>query len=432
MIIPRPRELSVLGGSVAFHPDLVQLAPEEEALGPEGYRLDVDASGIRLTPGGRAGRFYGLQTLAQFGAAVPYGTIEDTPRFGWRGVMLDVARHFMPKAFVLRLIDLLAEHKLNILHLHLTDDQGWRLEIERYPRLTEVGARRGGSAEPDGERNYYTREDIREMVAYAAERFVTIVPEIEMPGHAQAAIAAYPELGNDPSRRLEVWSDWGISEHVLNLEESTIQFCKDVLDEVVDLFPGTHIHVGGDECPPTEWERSPRARERLAELGLAGPSEACGWFIGRMAEHLASHGRTLIAWDEPDRRLTPGTTAMVWHDEHAGGDRPDIILAPHTRTYLDYYPSDAPGQPPAQPGVVTLADAYGFVPDPWARGVQCQIWTEYMSTPEQVEYMAFPRLCAFAEVGWGSPEDYPDFLLRLDQHLARLTAQGVRVGPLVP
>ncbi|MEO3813673.1 beta-N-acetylhexosaminidase [Sphaerisporangium sp. B11E5] len=426
MIIPRPRELAVLGGTVAFHPDLVRYAARDPGLGEEGYRLDVGPAGIELTAGGRAGCFYGLRTLAQFGAAVPYGTVEDRPRFGWRGVMLDVARHFMPKTFVLRLIDLLAEHKLNVLHLHLTDDQGWRLSIERYPRLTEVGARRGGP------QAFYTRDDVREIVAYAAERFVTVVPEIEMPGHAQAAIAAYPELGNEPSRRLEVWSRWGISEHVLNLEEPTVRFCQDVLDEVAELFPSTYIHVGGDECPPAEWEASPRARRRLAELGLSGPSEACGWFIGRMAEHLEGLGRKLVCWDEPDRAPTPGTTVMVWRDEEALPDRTDIILAPYTRTYLDYYPSDAPGQPRAQPGVVSLADAYGFRPDPGVRGVQCQLWTEYMPTPERVEYMAFPRLCAFAEVAWGTPGDYPDFLRRLDPHLARLTAQGVHVGPLVP
>ncbi|MDH2424459.1 beta-N-acetylhexosaminidase [Sphaerisporangium sp. TRM90804] len=431
MIIPRPRELAVLGGSVAFHPDLVRFAPQDPSLGEEGYRLDVGPAGIRLAAGGRAGRFYGLQTLSQFGAAVPYGTIEDRPRFGWRGVMLDVARHFMPKDFVLRLIDLLAEHKLNVLHLHLTDDQGWRLQILRHPRLTGVGARRGPSSAGD-DRQFYTREDIGEIVAYAAERFVTVVPEIEMPGHAQAAIAAYPELGNQPSRRLEVWSEWGISEHVLNLEESTVRFCQEVLDEVVELFPSTYVHVGGEECPPAEWERSPRALRRLAELGLPGPAQACAWFIGRMASHLERHGRKLICWDEPDRPAVPGTTVMVWRDEQPRPDRTDIVLAPHTRTYLDYYPSDAPGQPPAQPGVVTLADMYGFTPDPGVLGVQCQIWTEYMPTPRQVEYMAFPRLCAFAEVAWGSPNDYPDFLQRLDPHLARLAAQGVQIGPLVP
>ncbi|MER5422347.1 beta-N-acetylhexosaminidase [Streptosporangium roseum] len=422
MIIPRPQEQAVLGGSAAFRPDDLRPAPDDPSLGEEGYRLDITPGGVELTAGGPAGRFYGSKTLSQLGPLVPYGTIEDRPRFAWRGVMLDVARHFMPKAFVLRLIDLLAEHKLNVLHLHLTDDQGWRLEIKRHPRLTEVGARRGG---------FYTHDDIREIVAYAADRFVTVVPEIEMPGHAQAAVAAYPLLGNDPSRDVRVWSEWGISEHVLNLEESTIRFCQDVLDEVVGLFPGRYVHVGGDECPVTEWERSPGARRRLAELGLR-PRDACAWFIGRMASHLESHSRELVCWDEPDREPTPGTTVMVWRDEQADRGDNDVILAPHTRTYFDYRPSADPGHPPAQERVLTLADTYAFAPDPAARGVQCQLWTEYMPTPEQVEYMAFPRMCAFAEVAWGSPGDYPDFLLRLDAHLARLSARGVRVGPLVP
>ncbi|MEV4379915.1 beta-N-acetylhexosaminidase [Streptosporangium sp. NPDC049644] len=431
MIIPRPRQVAVDGGSGAFRRDLLRLMPDDPSLDEEGYRLDVSPSGVELTAGGPAGRFYGSRTLAQLGPEVPYGTIEDRPRFAWRGVMLDVARHFMPKAFVLRLVDLLAEHKLNVLHLHLTDDQGWRLEIKRHPRLTEVGARRGG---------FYTRQDIREIVAYAAERFVTVVPEIEMPGHAQAAIAAYPRLGNDPSRQLEVWSEWGISEHVLNLEESTVRFCQDVLDEVCDLFPSTYVHVGGDECPTVEWERSPAARRRLAELGLAGPRDACAWFIGRMAAHLEKHSRRLVCWDEPDRAPTPGTTVMVWRDEQADRGDNEIILAPHTRTYFDYRPSAAPfdeqpagsDSPTAQERVLTLADTYAFAPDPAARGVQCQLWTEYMPTPERVEFMALPRMCAFAEVAWGSPGDYPDFLRRLGPHLARLSAQGVRGGPLIP
>ncbi len=423
MIIPRPRELTVIGGTVAYRPELVRPAPDDPALGPEGYRITAGADGVELTAGGPAGRFYGLQTLTQLGPQVPYGTIEDRPRFGWRGVMLDVARHFMPKEFVLRLIDLIAAHKLNVLHLHLTDDQGWRVEITKYPRLAEIGGSRGG---------YYTKEDIRQIVAYAAERFVTVVPEIEMPGHAQAAIAAYPHLGNDPGRQLQVWSEWGVSEHVLNLEETTIRFCQDVLDEVAELFPGPYLHVGGDECPPLQWAAGDGARRRLAELGLAGPQEACHWFIGRMAEHLRGSGRQVICWDEPDQPPVPGTTVMVWRDENPDrGDAP-VIFAPHTRTYFDYYPSDDPGQPPAQAGVVTLADAYGFTPPPTVLGVQCQLWTEYMPTPEQVEYMAFPRLCAFAEVAWGSPRDYPDFLRRLDPHLARLAAQGGRIGALVP
>ncbi|SNT22522.1 hexosaminidase [Streptosporangium subroseum] len=425
-MIPRPRELAVPGGSVPFHDDLLRHRPDDPSLGAEGYRLEITASAAELTAGGPAGRFYALQTLGQLGPDVPYGIIEDSPRFAWRGVMLDVARHFMPKDFVLRLIDLLALHKLNVLHLHLTDDQGWRLEIKGYPRLTEVSG------------DFYTQEDIREIVSYAADRFVTVVPEIEMPGHAQAAIAAYPRLGNQPSRRLEVWDGWGVSEHVLNLDEATLRFCTDVLDEVVDLFPGRYVHVGGDECPPAEWERSETAQRRLRELGLPGAGAARAWFTGRMADHLTERGRRLVYWYEKPG-ATPGTTAMTWLDEESGPraatEGLDVVLTPHRRTYFDY-PSDSPGP---QGFALTLADAYGFTPPETPAGasgrilgVQCQLWTEYMPTPARVEYMAFPRLCAFAEVAWGTAGDYPDFLGRLEAHLARLTARGVNVGPLNP
>ncbi|RJL30881.1 beta-N-acetylhexosaminidase [Bailinhaonella thermotolerans] len=424
MIIPRPRSSALRDGSVAVHPGLVRLAPHDPALGEEGYRVEAGPPGVLLTAGGPAGRFYGLRTLEQFGPAVPYGTIEDRPRYGWRGVLLDVARHFMPKEFVLRLIDLIAAHKLNVLHLHLTDDQGWRLEIKRYPRLTEVGAAGGG---------FYTREDVAEIVAHAAERFVTVVPEIEMPGHAQAAIAAYPRLGNHPDRRLGVWDGWGISEHVFNLEESTLAFCRDVLDEVIELFPGEFVHVGGEECPHAEWAADPRALRRIGELGLSGPEAARGWFVGRMAEHLAARGRRLVSWDDPAQPPPPGTTAMVWLEERAGPGRDDVVLTPHTRTYLDYRPSpEDPGGLPAPAPVLPLAEVYGFAPDPGVRGVQCQLWTEYMPAPERVEYMAFPRLCAFAEVAWGTAGDYGEFLARLGPHLDRLRAQGVNAGPLIP
>ncbi|GLW07998.1 beta-N-acetylhexosaminidase [Microtetraspora sp. NBRC 13810] len=424
MLIPRPLMLTSAGGAVPLTGRPVRREPDDPGLGPEGYRLDITPEGVRLTGGGPAGRFYGLRTLDQLGPRAPRLTVEDRPRFAWRGVMLDVARHFMPKDFVLRLIDLLALHKLNVLHLHLTDDQGWRLEIKRYPLLTEVGARRGGG--------FYTHEDVREILAYAAERFVTVVPEIEMPGHAQAAVAAYPRLGNQPERRLDVWDGWGISEHVLNLEEPTIRFCQDVLDEVVDLFPGPYVHVGGDECPTREWERSPAARRRIAELGLPGPAAARAWFIGRMAAHLAERGRRLVCWDEGDD-VSPDAVLMAWRDAEPGPRAgAEVVLAPHRHTYFDYYPSGEPGQPPAQEGVVSLADAYHFAP-PARRGVlgvQCQLWTEYMPTPEHVEYMAFPRLCAFAEVAWGSAGDFPDFLTRLPAHLDRLAALGVNLGPV--
>ncbi|MEO3853383.1 beta-N-acetylhexosaminidase [Acrocarpospora sp. B8E8] len=429
MIIPRPRQLAVLGGTVAYDPERVRLAPPDPALGQEGYRLEISPTGVDLTAGGDAGRFYARQTLALYGDALPHATIEDRPKYPWRGLMLDVARHFMPTDFIRRLIDLLALHKLNVLQLHLSDDQGWRLEIKRHPRLTEVSG------------DHYTHDDIRELVAYASERFVRIVPEIGLPGHVQAALAAYPHLGNDPSRPLPVWDAWGISPHTLNLEESTITFFEEVLDEVIEIFPDQYVHVGGDECRPGEWERTPRAQERIRELGLPGAHAARSWIMTRMAKHLQRRGRRLVYWHEKADG-PPGATTMTWLDEQSGPlaalEGRDVVLAPHTRTYLDYPVELQPG-PFAPDRVLTLSDAYHFDPPPAPPGadgrilgVQAQLWTEYMPTPDDVERQTFPRLCAFAEVAWGSPQDYPDFLRRLDPHLARLAAQGIHIGPLIP
>jgi len=368
-----------------------------EELGPEGYRLDISPDSTVVTSGGPAGRFYALDTLARTSGV---GTIEDRPRYGWRGVMLDVARHFMPKEFVLKFIDLLALHRLNVLHLHLTDDQGWRLEIKRYPRLTEVSGR------------HFTHDDIREIVAYAAERFITIVPEIDMPGHVQSAIAAYPWLGNDPTRQLPVWDVPGISRHVLSLEDRTIGFCQDVLDEVAELFPGPYVHIGGDECPTDEWVGNSR--------GLP-PEEARGWFLSQ----LRLPGKRLVYWYERDDG-PPGAAAMVWLNETLPAGR-DVIFAPHERTYLDYAPW--PGLPGANGRVLTMRQVYDFAPPEGILGVQCQLWTEHMPDPAHVERMAFPRLSAFAEVAWGSAGDYSDFLRRLPDHLAGL---GVEVGAVMP
>ncbi|MBO3745245.1 beta-N-acetylhexosaminidase [Streptosporangiaceae bacterium NEAU-GS5] len=423
MIIPRPRELALDGGASLPAALSEPRCRHDPALGPEGYRLAVGPDGVDLAYGGPAGRFYGRRTLDRFGAAVPYGTIEDRPRFAWRGLMLDVARHFMPKPFVLRLIDLLAAHRLNVLHLHLTDDQGWRLEIKRHPRLTEVGGERGG---------FYTHEDIHEIVSYAADRHISVVPEIDMPGHVQAAIAAYPHLGNFPERRLPVWSQWGISDHVLNLEESTVAFFREVLDEVAELFPGPYVHVGGDECRPGEWLASPRSMARIAELGLPGAEAAASWFLGRMAEHLTARGKRTAYWYEKPGG-PPGSLAMTWLDEEAGAraldEGHDVVLTPHLRTYFDYPLAAEPG-PFADGRVLALADTYGFDPDARALGVQCQLWTEYLPTPGDVLAAAFPRLPAFAEVAWGSTGDYGDFLERLGPHLESLGLGDTSLGGL--
>jgi hexosaminidase len=437
-------------------------------LGNEGYLLDVTPQRVTIRAPHEAGIFYGVQTLRQlFPPAVfarvkssavwelPAVHIEDQPRFGWRGAMLDVSRHFMPREFVLQFIDLLALHKLNTFHWHLTDDQGWRIEIKKYPRLTQVGAWRkqtrlgherrsqhGFDKQPHG--GFYTQREIREVVEYARQRHITVVPEIEMPGHAQAAIAAYPDLGvkGEP---LEVWTRWGINANIFNPNEKTILFMQDVLDEVVKLFPSTFVHVGGDEAIKDQWKASPQVQVRLKELSLKDEHELQSYFISRMDKFLTSKGRRLIGWDEIlEGGLAPGATVMSWRGVKGGitaaKSGHDVVMAPTTHTYLDYYQSQDPGELPAIGGHLPLETVYSFEPIPeelsrdearHVLGAQAQIWTEYLPTPGHVEYMAFPRLIALSEVTWSGKErkNYADFLTRLSVHEERLTLLNVNFRP---
>lgn len=438
-------------------------------LGNEGYLLDVTPQRVTIRAPHEAGVFYGVQTLRQlFPPAIFSGVrqgvgwdlqavhVEDQPRFGWRGAMLDVCRHFMPKEFVLEFIDLLALHKLNTFHWHLTDDQGWRIEIKKYPRLTQVGAWRKQTRLGHEGRNqhgfdkqrhggFYTQREIREVVEYARQRHITVVPEIEMPGHAQAAIAAYPELGvkGEP---LEVWTRWGINANIFNPNEKTILFMQDVLGEVVKLFPGTFIHVGGDEAIKDQWKASPQVQARLKELGLKDEHELQSYFIRRMDGFLTSKGRRLIGWDEIlEGGLAPGATVMSWRGVKGGitaaKSGHDVVMAPTTYTYLDYYQSQDPGELPAIGGFLPLETVYAFEPIPedltaeesrHVLGAQAQIWTEYLPTPGHVEYMAFPRLIALSEVTWSPKErkNYPDFLARLGVHEERLQYLNVNFRPI--
>jgi hexosaminidase len=430
------------------------------------YRLVVWPGGVSIAGGDPAGVFYGAQSLRQLlppkvyrrSAAgrepwiVPYVEVSDAPRFRWRGAMLDVARHFLPKADVLRFVDLLALHKLNVLHLHLTDDQGWRLEIRRYPRLTEVGAWRRESmvgsrqherfdGRPHG--GYYSQDDVREIVAYAAERFVTVVPEIDVPGHSQAAIAAYPELGNG-GEPVEVATRWGISTRVLNVSDETLEFYRNVFDEVLELFPSPYVGVGGDECPKDEWRRSPAARERMRTLGLRDEDELQSWFIARLDEYLTARGRRLFGWDEIiEGGLAPGAVVASWRGTAgavvAARAGHDVVLCPDASVYLDYRQSDRPDEPIPVGTVLGVDDVYAFEPVPVALsggerdrvlGAQCNIWTEHLSSARAIDYAAFPRLCAFAETVWSGPQrDLADFRRRLAVHLARLDALGVEYRP---
>lgn len=430
----------------------------------ESYRLDIDGAGVRIAAAGEAGALHAVQTLRQLLPVEVYGSgrapagwwlpavhIQDRPRFPWRGGHLDVGRHFMPVEVVLRFIDLLAMHKYNVLHLHLTEDQGWRLQIDAYPLLTEIGSRRPGtmigdhrtqrgSDRHDGvvHEGYYTGADARAIVAHAAARGVTVVPEIEMPGHAQAAIAAYPWLGN-LDRQLPVMTSWGISEHILNVDDRTLAFCTEVLDEVCELFPSRFIHVGGDECPTVEWQQSGRAQQRMRSLGLADETALHGWFLGRIGQHLRARGRRLIGWDEMgESALAEDAVLMSWRGEQGGIDAAraghDVIMTPSASTYFDYYQGDPAVEPLAMSGPLDLLDVYRYQPippelEPAAHqrilGSQFQLWTEYIPTPEHLEYMAFPRACALAEVLWTGRADETGFLQRLPHHLTRLDQLGI-------
>ena len=420
----------------------------------EGYVLEVTARRVEVRGNSEAGAYYGAQSLLQLlapgGGSIPCVRIEDYPRFSWRGAMLDPARHFLPKAEVLKFIDLLAMQKMNLLHLHLTDDQGWRVEIKRYPRLTQVGSirketrvglereARGFDGKPHG--GFYSQDDLREIVAYARDRFVTVLPEIEMPGHAQAAIAAYPELGNT-GEKLEVFTRWGVNKNVFNVNENTILFLQNVIEELFPIFPGPFIHIGGDEVPLDQWKASPAAQARMKELGLKSEIELHGYFIRRMDQFLASHGRRLVGWDEIlEGGVDPSATVMSWRGSKGGIAAArrghDVVMAPNTYTYFDYYQAKAPTEPLAIGGFVPLEKVYEFDPVPSglspeeARrilGTQGQLWSEYMPTPAQVEYMAFPRLTALAEVAWTPvpQKSYQDFLRRLAVYEERLRALGV-------
>ena len=443
-----------------------------EDLTAEAYHLSIGPAGVRVEGGDAAGVFYGCQALLQLLPpavyrrsratprvrwALPAVTVRDAPRFAWRGAMLDVARHFMPKHDVLRFIDLLAMHRLNTLHLHLTDDQGWRVEILCHPRLTETGSWRresqlgaAGTAPTDGRPHggYYTQDDIREIVAYAAERHITVIPEIDVPGHSQAAIAAYPQLGVS-GEPLEVRTRWGINRNLLNTEESTVEFYRHVLDEITDLFPSRFIGIGGDESPKDQWRTDPRTQELIRERGLTDETQLQGWFIDRLATHLSARGRRVFGWDEILEGPLPADTVVASWRGMTGARTAarrgfDVVSCPDDQVYLDYRQSELPDEPIPFAVPLTLEDAYrfdpvpdGLTPDEAQRilGGQANIWTEHMDSPRTVDYYAFPRLCAVAEALWSTEaRDLDEFRARLGAHLRRLEAIGVEyrreTGPL--
>ncbi|MFJ9037111.1 beta-N-acetylhexosaminidase [Streptomyces sp. NPDC102406] len=447
-------------------PFVLALDPRLGGLGEEGYGLTVAPDAVLLRAARLPGLLRGVQTVRQLlppealaGTArgdvdwrLPCAEITDVPRHPWRGFMLDVARHFQPVSLLRRYVDLLALHKLNVLHLHLTDDQGWRMPVAAYPRLTEVGGRRAESmVGPAGSHLFdgvphegaYSRRELTGLVTYAAARGVTVVPEIEMPGHTRAALAAHPELGTVPGRRLDVWTRWGVCENVLGVHEPVLDFCRTVLDEVLSVFPSPHVHIGGDECPGTEWAASPAARARAAAEGLADPAALHGWFLGRIGEFLLERGRTPTAWVETGAGLPPQFTVMTWRDpEHtriALKRGHAVISAQHRASYLDYAQSCAPDEPRGQPGpVVGLRAVHDHEPpddtDTAGRvlGMQAQLWTEFAPTAAHVDRLSFPRLCALADRAWHGSPSWAGFRERLAAHTVRLAALGVRHGPLDP
>ncbi len=425
----------------------------------EGYELNVDDNKVTLV-GRNGGLFYGVQTLIQlmqankYGFTIPSTSIKDHPRFGYRGMHLDVARHFFDVEYVKRYIDLMAYYKLNHFHWHLTDDQGWRIEIKKYPKLTEVGSKRaqtkiGSQSKGDPElydntpyEGFYTQEQIKEVVAYADARFITIVPEIEMPGHAMAAIASYPELSCEPGKPYAVGEKWGEYKDVYCPTEETFTMLNNILLEVMDLFPGKYIHIGGDEVPKDAWKKSDFCKQLIADRNLKDEEGVQSYFISRMEKFINANRHSIIGWDEIlEGGLAPNATVMSWRGETGGIKAAqmghDVIMTPGSGgMYFDHLQAKNPQEPLAIGGNAPLSKTYAYDPVPavlskdqqkYILGVQANLWTEYISTPAKADYMLLPRMMALAEVAWTpvANKSYDNFSNeRLPHHLARLDAKG--------
>ena len=437
--------------------------PHADVADESGYHIAVGNGGIVVTSRTARGAFYGSVTLGQLltpagwsrGAPVNVanGVIEDHPRFAWRALLLDSGRHYQSVAEIKQLIDWMSQHKLNVLLWHLTEDQGWRLEIARYPELTKIGACRkavGLDSELTGSAEqpycgYYTQDQAREIVRYAAERFVDVVPEIDLPGHSQAAVATYPWLGVT-GKRPDVWTDWGVSPWLLNPNAKTLQFVDDVLDEVMQLFPSRYISIGGDEADKQQWNASPEVRAQMHKLGLANMDQLQGWFIQQVAAHLVEHGRTPVGWDDQlatGEKLPASEVVMSWHGDHnervaltAIRQGHDVIMTPQESLYLDHVQSDLPDEWAGPPPAATLRQAYDTIVIPKGAsateaqriiGVQVSLWAEQMRTFAHDQHAIFPRIAALAELGWSpaGAHDWNSFLQRLPAELARYRALGI-------
>ncbi len=441
----------------------IQFQLDDNTAGPESYVLIITQKGVLVKGSSPAGIFRGTMTLLQLISQqsgqeglieLPCVFIEDEPAFAYRGMHLDVARHFFPVSFIKKYIDLLAFYKMNRFHWHLTEDQGWRIEIKQYPKLQEVAAYRKEtlighySDQPhqfDGERygGYYTQEEIKEVVQYARERFITIIPEIDIPGHTRAALAAYPELGCT-SETYDVATKWGVFPEVLCPKEETFEFLENVFSELIELFPSKYIHIGGDECPKEQWKNSAFCQELMKREGLKDEHELQSYFISRIEKFLNAKGRQIIGWDEIlEGGLAPNATVMSWRGESGGIEAAkqghDVVMTPTSHCYFDYYQSVHPDEPLAIGGYLPLEKVYNYHPVPeelseeeakHILGAQGNVWTEYIKTPEQVEYMAFPRAIALAEVNWSGKDhkDFDRFTKRLIHHINWLKKRGVNVA----
>lgn len=442
----------------------IRFVLDENFTNSEAYALTINSKEIVIKSSSAKSAFYAVQSLIQLlppefmtGSLVSKGIniqnlkIEDAPQFSYRGMHLDVARHMYPVEFIKKYIDALAMLKLNTFHWHLTEDQGWRIEIKKYPKLQEVAAYRDEtlvghySDQPhqfDGKRygGFYTQEEVKEVVAYAKERFITVIPEIEMPGHSQAAIAAYPNLGCS-GEQVNVATKWGVFENIYCTKEYTFKFLEDVLDEVVALFPNEYIHIGGDEAPKTKWKSCSYCQQKIKDEGLKDEHELQNYFITRMEKYLNSKGRQIIGWDEIlEGGLAPNATVMSWRGMEgaveAAKQKHDVVMTPTSHCYFDYYQSEDENEPLAFGGFLPLEKVYSFNPIPeelteaeaqYIIGVQGNVWTEYMPTSEQVEYMVFPRILAMSEVAWSKPDakDFEDFVKRVEVFNKRLDVLGL-------
>ena len=433
---------------------------QNNSLGEEAYTLQINSKKIDIQAKTGKGAFYALQTLLQLMPAqiyagtpiagaisIPNVLIKDEPRFSYRGLMLDVGRYYFPVASVKRFIDLMAVYKMNTFHWHLTEDQGWRIEIKKYPLLTSVSSVRKESmlghyrdqkydGKPHG--GFYTQEEVKDIVAYATKKYINVIPEIEMPGHSQAVLAAYPQLGANGDKLYQVKTKWGVSEDVLFPREETFTFLEDVLTEVMALFPGQYIHIGGDECPKTQWKESRFCQDLIKKLGLKDEHELQSYFIRRIDKFVTSKGKKLLGWDEIlEGGLSPNAMVMSWRGT-AGGvqaakQNHDVVMSPNSYFYLDYYQADPKTEPTAIGGNLPLSKCYSFEPNlpeltaeeaKHVVGIQANVWTEYISNINYAEYMTYPRALALSEVSWSPKEskNFPDFKKRLTGHMPSMDA----------